>query len=135
MGFHHILWSGQFLGSLGFVKASINFNNSGPASSLLGLGFKDLALKREVVDGARKGWEGYCNTMSCPLSYNLHPQSCPTHLTLPACVPRSLFRLKQRKERTMLLHFQKFSTSIKSHQLMQNINLLHFSCMERGFNV
>ena len=47
----------------------------------------------------------------------------------------SSFRRKQTKKHEILLHFQKFSTNIKSHQLMQNINLLHFSCMERGFNV
>ena len=47
----------------------------------------------------------------------------------------SSFRRKQTKKHEILLHFQKFSTNIESHQLMQNINLLHFSCMERGFNV
>ena len=56
--------------------------------------------------------------------------------TLPCQYVSLSFRRKQTKEhKILLLHFQKFSRNIESHQLMQNINLLHFSCMERGSNV
>ena len=106
-------------------------DNSFPANSPAG---RTKPLERWWMEQGRGG-KDIVTLCLAPISYNLHPQSCPTHLALPACIPRNVLRRKQTKEHEILLHFQKCSTNIESHQLMQNINLLHFSCMERGSNV